>query len=370
MTGMGGPNGRPAVGRPLKLAVVTRPLEALSLRHARESIVREFPALGVVSIPVPEGRLPPPSCDLLWDPALAGTRGPRRIRGLPACIPTVATAHGAAAFVLPWRHVWRNPARALWGQVRKHRALADWRWLNSRAGAVVGVSDFGVQEVGRVFGVPPGKLHRIYPGVSSAIFRPDGECQPGRRPYLLYVAQYSPKKNLEAVLAAYASLPRAARPDLVAVVPGWPGGRIGVEGVHLLREALTHDALARWYRGALALVFPSLHETFGHPILEAMACGCPVITSTVTACPEVAGSAALLVDPRSVKEIAEAMCRIRDAALRRSLREQGLARARPFTWRATAERYLELFQGLIRSTSTGPLTPTAAPSGAGSNVPP
>jgi glycosyltransferase involved in cell wall biosynthesis len=94
-------------------------------------------------------------------------------------------------------------------------------------------------------------------------------------------------------------------------------------------------------------VFPSLHETFGHPILEAMACGCPVITSNVTACEEIARDAALVVDPRSAAAIAGAMERVRDEALRRSLRERGLARARRFTWRTTAERYVELFRGLV-----------------------
>jgi glycosyltransferase involved in cell wall biosynthesis len=79
-----------------------------------------------------------------------------------------------------------------------------------------------------------------------------------------------------------------------------------------------------------------------------MGCGCPVITSNGTACQEVAGNAALLVDPHSVDAIAEGMGRIQDAALRASLRQRGLERARQFTWRATAERYLELFRGVAR----------------------
>jgi glycosyltransferase involved in cell wall biosynthesis len=338
---------RPLVpAQPFRVAVVTRTPDAFSLRQLGEYVIRELAELGVDSIAVPEGQCPPLDCDLLWDPGLAGTRAPRRLQALPPRMPVVATANGAGAFALPWRHVWRNRVMALAGQVRKQQARAAWRRFKTRVSAVVALTDFGAREVSRAFGLPPEKLYRIYPGVSPRIFRPDGERHPAQRPYLLSVAQYSPKKNFEAVLAAYARLPREDRPDLVAVMPGWRGGSVGVDGVQLLPRALGHDELARWYRGATAFVFPSFHETFGYPIIEAMACGCPVITSNVTACPEVAGKAALLVDPRSVDAIAEAMRRVQDPALRQTLREQGLARAGQFTWRGTAERYLELFRAV------------------------
>lgn len=95
-------------------------------------------------------------------------------------------------------------------------------------------------------------------------------------------------------------------------------------------------------------MFPSLHETFGMPILEAMACGCPVITSNVTACPEVAGDAALLVNPRSVDEIANAMRRLmEEQELRETLWERGLKRALQFTWRKSAKKHLEVFEKVL-----------------------
>jgi glycosyltransferase involved in cell wall biosynthesis len=336
-----------APGPPLRLGLVTHTPDAFSLRQLGEYVTRELAELGVHTTKVPEARRPPPDCDVLWDPGLAGTRGPHRVLGLTPNIPVVATANGAGAFTLPWRHSWRSRLTALAGQVRKRRAQAAWRRVRSRLGAIVALSDFGAREVSRAFGLPPEKLYRIYPGISPAIFRPDGERPPSaERPYLLSVAQYSPKKNFEAVLAAYARLPRDERPDLVAVMPGWRRGPTGVDGVRLLSDALGHEELARWYRGALAFVFPSLHETFGYPIVEAMACGCPVITSNVSACPEVAGGAALLVDPASTEEIGQAMRRMQDGALRSALRERGLSRAAQFTWRATAERYLALFRGL------------------------
>jgi glycosyltransferase involved in cell wall biosynthesis len=94
------------------------------------------------------------------------------------------------------------------------------------------------------------------------------------------------------------------------------------------------------------LVFPSLYEGFGLPLLEAMACGIPVVTGNITAMPEVAGGAALLVDPTSVEQIAAAMTQIvSDASLRRELREKGLARAAQFSWAITTARVHELLAG-------------------------
>jgi glycosyltransferase involved in cell wall biosynthesis len=102
---------------------------------------------------------------------------------------------------------------------------------------------------------------------------------------------------------------------------------------------VSDEALAGLYRGALGLVFPSLYEGFGLPVVEAMACGTPVITSTTTALPEIAGDAAILVDPLSINEIAEALSRLHDdMELRLRLRVAGLRRAPQFNWASVAQR--------------------------------
>src|SRR5262245_6591297 len=97
-TAMIGSKPGPDAGQPLKLAVVARTSDALSMRHIREYVVRELTELGVDSTPVAAGQRPPFDCDLLWDPAIAGTRAPRPIRGLPSSLPIVVTANGAGAF--------------------------------------------------------------------------------------------------------------------------------------------------------------------------------------------------------------------------------------------------------------------------------
>ena len=121
-----------------------------------------------------------------------------------------------------------------------------------------------------------------------------------------------------------------------------------MKGVRIIRKGLTHKELARWYRGALGFIFPSIHETFGLPILEAMACGCPVITSNITGIPELTGDAALTVNPRSVEEITSAIRRlVEDRLLRRRLRAKGLARARLFTWQKSAREHLDVFESAL-----------------------
>jgi len=185
-------------------------------------------------------------------------------------------------------------------------------------------------------------IHRIYHGVDHEIFKPGGESKP---PYFFHISSGRPKKNVNRVFAACGKLPEHNRPALVAVLSG-PHSRPTVDGkgIKIIERKLPVIELAQLYRGALGFVFPSLHEGFGMPVLEAMASGCPVITSNVAACAEVAADAALLVNPRSVHDLACAMQRlVEDDSLRQALREKGLARAQQFSWRKSAEKHLEVF---------------------------
>jgi len=124
---------------------------------------------------------------------------------------------------------------------------------------------------------------------------------------------------------------------------------------------LNQEELPDFYSAAEVLVFPSIYESFGLPILEAMACGAPVVTSNRSACSEVAGGAALLVDPEDWEAIANAIERVlSDTGLREELRAAGFKRAKEFSWQATAAQTLAVYQELgqgIQSSATGnPLT--------------
>jgi glycosyltransferase involved in cell wall biosynthesis len=178
--------------------------------------------------------------------------------------------------------------------------------------------------------------------------------------YVLFVGTLEPRKNVNTLLQAFAQMvAEAPREELTLVIAGgngWGGGdyratarALGLADCVRFTGFVDDEHLPDLYRGALMFVYPSLYEGFGLPVLEAMACGTPVITSNRTSLPEVAGDAALLVDPTQPKALAAAMSALtNDAELRQSLRRKGLIRARGFTWEAVARQTLALYRAVGR----------------------
>jgi glycosyltransferase involved in cell wall biosynthesis len=155
---------------------------------------------------------------------------------------------------------------------------------------------------------------------------------------VLAVGTLEPRKNLARSIEAARRLGLELR---VAGMEGWGGVDASGPGVSWVGFA-SDEELARLYRGALCVVYPSLYEGFGIPVLEAMACGAPVVTSRGGATEEVAGGAAVLVDPEDVASIAAG---IEEAILRRDeLRAAGLRRARDYSWDASAKLLLEAYE--------------------------
>ena len=196
-------------------------------------------------------------------------------------------------------------------------------------------------------GVEPG-FGRIAPGAVDAVrARLDLPAE-----YLLFVGQLSARKNAVRVLEALARLPAGAPPLLLAGPRkhGWEEvrdahGRLRLDGRARFLGHVGEADLAPLYAGARALVFPSLDEGFGLPVLEAFACGTPVLASTAGALPETAGGGALLVDPLSIDAIADGMRRLLDdGALRADLVRKGRARAAELTWDEAARRTREVYR--------------------------
>jgi glycosyltransferase involved in cell wall biosynthesis len=184
------------------------------------------------------------------------------------------------------------------------------------------------------------------------------------RPYILLLDVFNQRKNAGVVLQAVASLDEMADFQIVAL--GRPRATAGEVKVPSLaaqlglseRLILPGDVSARslhaLYSSALALVYPSVYEGFGMPVLEAMAAGAPVITSDRSSLPEVAGDAAALVDPTSASAVAQALREVLGSEGRRAqMRAAGLARAATFTWRRTAEGMLRSFERAIRLRAEG-----------------
>jgi glycosyltransferase involved in cell wall biosynthesis len=213
-----------------------------------------------------------------------------------------------------------------------------------RAWRVLTVSEHARQEILEWARLPHDKVHVVGNGVSP-VFRPAADPLGGREPFLLHVGRRVGHKNIAKLLRAFAAS-RSGR-DLQLVFTGHPDAQThawaeqaGVAARVRYAGNVTDEALLQLYQRCSALVFPSFHEGFGLPVIEAMATGTPVITSSVTSLPEVAGEGnALLVDPHDVEALAAAIDRLmEDAALRAELSARGVRRAAEFTWEAVAAR--------------------------------
>ena len=216
-----------------------------------------------------------------------------------------------------------------------------------RAFKVLTVSEFSRREILEWSGLPESSVQVVSNGVSSE-FSEEGEKYDPGYPYILCIGSRKPHKNIERLLRAYALSGLSHEVGLVCT------GQLSNKQLRLIDEldiesyvsmvGVVADAdLPKYYRGALAHVFPSLYEGFGLPPLEAIASGTPVVASSSTAIPEVLGDAAIYVDPRDIESIAEGMrAVVADDELRKELRQRGLMRARQFSWDRTA--------GLIRQT--------------------
>jgi glycosyltransferase involved in cell wall biosynthesis len=217
-------------------------------------------------------------------------------------------------------------------------------------------------EINKHLDVEPGKLKMIPEAVDHDLFKP-GDAEEARiqvkaygvtKPFVLFVSSLWPYKNCDGLLRAWASAGAALGDKQLVIIGAGRDEKYTASLPALAKElGIAEDVLfvggipladtVPFYRSADVFVYPSFNETFGLPILEAMACGCPVVTSDVTAMPETAGGAAMLCDPADPASIAKAMIEAAGPA-RDQLIEQGLRRAGEFTWGATAAKTLDVYR--------------------------
>jgi glycosyltransferase involved in cell wall biosynthesis len=283
------------------------------------------------------GRIAAAARDTFWYLGLLPVRAARSRAEILHCptfrapvrsrVPVVVTVHDVG--------VLREPTYFRQWSATYGRALVP-RVLRSAA-RVIAVSEFTAAELVEVAGVPEERV-RVIPNASGAPFSPEGVAAEGE--YALAVGTLEPRKNLRRVAEAAG---RAKVELRVVGAPGWGGVEVGGDGVRWLGE-VADEELARLYRGALCLVYASLYEGFGLPVLEAMRCGTPVVTSEGSAMAEVADGAAELVDPRDPDSITSGIERA--IARRDELRARGLERARRYTWEATAEATAAVYREL------------------------
>ncbi|MBL7197342.1 MAG: glycosyltransferase family 4 protein [Candidatus Omnitrophica bacterium] len=195
----------------------------------------------------------------------------------------------------------------------------------------------------------------VYPGVNDW-FYPQA-CPDGK--YLLFVGTIEPRKNISGLVKAFGKLKKEQKIEhklIIVGMRGWMYNDVLNEIVIsefkddiILKDYISNENLRSWYNQATAFIFPSFYEGFGFPIVEAFACGVPVVTSGTSSCGEVAGDAALLIDPNKPTEIADATMRIiKDSELAKDLRKKGIEQSKKFTWDKTATDILGIFDKVHR----------------------
>ena len=230
------------------------------------------------------------------------------------------------------------------------------------ADAIIINSESLRSEVNKHLNVDPSKLRLIPEAVDHDLFRPGNRAEAQGRlaerygidqPFVLFVSSLWPYKNCDGLLRAFAlAKPDLADRRLVVVGPGRDKTYVGELQALAARLGIAQDVswvggvplqeTVDFYRAADVFVYPSHNETFGLTILEAMACGCPVVTSDRSAMPETAGGAAVLADPDDPRSIGQAILRACDNV--EELQAKGLTRASQFTWAQTAKQTLEVYR--------------------------
>jgi glycosyltransferase involved in cell wall biosynthesis len=296
-----------------------------------------------------------------------------------------ASEHLVTPFLLPPRHInllstaiapLMNPARSLVIHMKTMHAFTTpdalgfgprtYRRLNYQrsvrlADAVIVNSHSLHAEVDRYLEVDPGKVRLVYEAVDHDTFRPgDREAAQASLvahgisgPFVLFVSSLWRYKNCDGLLRAW-RLIRHELPDHQLVVVGAERdeqyaadlraliGELGIGHDVVMVGSVANEDTVAFYRAADLLVYPSFNETFGLPILEAMASGCPVVTSNTSSMPEIAGGAAILADPHDPSAIAQSILQAASSASR--LRAAGLRQAQKFTWAATAQATLDAYR--------------------------
>ena len=250
----------------------------------------------------------------------------------------------------------------------KARRKMSWAFAHAarHADHVIAISENTKRDIVRFYGTPEEMISVIYPGVNPFYRRLEQTTESETvlagygvaKPFLLHVGGLTENRNITGILEALTLLKKDnVRPQLVLVGrPFWGFDLEALLQSRGLTDAVVHIAYASnehlriLYNAAEVLLLPSFFEGFGIPVLEAMACGTPVVTSNTSALPEAAGDAGLLVDPREPAAIAKAVRQIlNDATLKEDLIAKGIKRAEQFTWRSTAEQTLKVYHSLAES---------------------
>lgn len=273
----------------------------------------------------------------------------------------VVTNHGMAQLVLPAKIVWGKSISFF--RIFYFIEFLKWKYcFRNKFAAMITVSNSTKIELIKGLGVSERKIRVIYHGVDHDSFKPIENKSTIKNElfrkyginynFLLHISVYQPKKNVERIINAFKkTIEDKGIKERLILIGNMPDSiknlieKYKLEEQIILLGFIDHQELPKFFNVAKGFIFPSLSESFGLSILEAMGCGCPVITSNISCLPEITGKGAVLVNPYNTEELAEAIYKVlSDDKLRNELREKGLKRVAQFSWEKCAKEHLEIYR--------------------------
>jgi alpha-1,3-rhamnosyl/mannosyltransferase len=224
--------------------------------------------------------------------------------------------------------------------------------------AIITISEFSKKEIIDLLGIPSEKIFMTPLGVRQDCTPLVKQMEKLPQEYILFLGNLEPRKNLATLLEAYRSLPKKLKdrhPLVIAGASGWETHELK-KALHLFKMEespilpgyIPQKFLPNLYRGASVFVYPSFYEGFGLPVIEAMACGIPVIASKTSSFPEIVDGAGILINPYDPNELKEAIMQaLEDSQIRRELSEKGLKRAKLFSWKKCASETLTIYEKIL-----------------------
>jgi len=220
-----------------------------------------------------------------------------------------------------------------------------------RADSVLTVSHFAMNTIIAKFPFVKNKIKHIYNGVDQS-FLNSGRNRIKKDTYILFIGSMSKIKNYQSVIKAFLLLKIDIK--LKMIMPTLDS--FSEYNIHMVKdekieviEFIEHQNLCNFYKKARLFIYPSLYDSFGLPVLEAMACGTPVVTSNIAALPEVGGDAVLYCDPYNVEDISQKIEQILgDTSLQEQMSKKGLARAKEFSWEKSAQEHIRVFEEVLK----------------------
>lgn len=291
----------------------------------------------------------PKNVDLFWDPRAFGGAFPyRKLNSIQQ--PLVVTVHDLDMFSMKLTDLYDNGKDKINARKELLKRRYGWKMMQPKVSRIIAVSDFTKSEVVQQLNFNPKSIETIWMSYDSQTFFKGirNIAINNGRPYFFTIINYQKKKNFELMVESYSRIPDSdQKPDFIAVVKPFDK-QLDVKGLKIINHNLVVEELVSYYQNAMAFVYPTLHEGFGVPILEAMACGCAVITSKDTACAEIGGDAVVTVDPRSIGGVKKAMMDMMDMEFRNELKRKMPDQLAKFDWNNSALAHGKVFESLIK----------------------